>query len=137
MRTQECLKIDNARTKTINTTRYSVPYIHVDTSAKSKDPEHSEKLTYFIDTGASESTITLPLLQKLGWTDFMSPSSKCKKLKGLIIEVNVIGRIELILSLKESEEKSPHEIKISHIFQIIESKILEASLSVIFFCRTI
>ena len=65
----------------------------------------------------------------------MSPRSKCKKLKGLIIEVNVIGQIELILNLKESEEKNPHEIKIAHIFQIIESKILEArlSLSVKFF----
>ena len=77
----------------------------------------------------------LPWLQKLGWIDFISTTSKCKKLKGLIVEVNVVGQIELILTLKEHERKNPNETQISHIFQIIESKISEASLSIKFFLQ--
>lgn len=112
-------------------TRYSAPYLNLPTIPVLEKEDPPITTEYFVDTGASESTVTSSLLAKLEWTQAAQRTVKCSGLRGLIAVIPVTGEITLALELASPQTK---EVKsIEHTFQVIDSDVVEASLGMKFF----
>ena len=102
--------------------RYSAPYARIGIQ--------DTNITCFVDTGASDSSISISTVRKHKWTNLIKKSS-VQQLFGISIGVEVLGSIRLKIILHNQQTNEPKEFY--HTFQVIDTKINEVSLSLPFF----
>ena len=107
-----------------NNTRFSSPYADIDTNGKN--------ITYFIDTGATESCLTSRLIRENGWENLIYEAN-ITVLRGFMALVPILGQLDLTLTL--NYQQSDEVMIVKHTFQIISAETADATLGLTFFIQ--